>query len=124
MLVEDEAIIAMHEKQQLQELGYKVHHILEGEDAVELIKKSEFTIDIILMDIDLGAGLDGTQAAEFILKERDVPIIFLSSHTEPEIVKKNRENNILRICCEKTQESLSLILQLKWHSGYLMQTGM
>jgi CheY-like chemotaxis protein len=40
------------------------------------------------MDINLGEGIDGTECAELILKERDIPLVFLSSHTEPEIVRK------------------------------------
>jgi DNA-binding NarL/FixJ family response regulator len=43
------------------------------------------------MDIDLGGGIDGTQAAEAILKERDIPIVFLSSHTDPEVVGKTEK---------------------------------
>ncbi len=33
-------------------------------------------------------GIDGTQAAEQILNKIDIPIVFLSSHTEKEIVEK------------------------------------
>jgi hypothetical protein len=31
------------------------------------------------MDINLGAGMDGTEAAAAILKEHDLPVVFLSS---------------------------------------------
>ncbi|NVO02477.1 MAG: PAS domain S-box protein, partial [Bacteroidetes bacterium] len=43
--------------------------------------------DLILMDINLGPGIDGTVAAQEILKTKDIPILFLSSHTEKEIVE-------------------------------------
>ena len=43
---------------------------------------------MILMDIDLGDGIDGTQAAVEIQNIVDIPIVFLSSHTDPEMVKK------------------------------------
>lgn len=43
------------------------------------------------MDIGLGPGLDGTEVAEIIFKNRDIPIVFLSSHTEPEIVAKTEK---------------------------------
>jgi DNA-binding NarL/FixJ family response regulator len=42
------------------------------------------------MDIDLGRGIDGIEAAEQILAEQTVPIVFLSSHQEPEIVERVR----------------------------------
>lgn len=89
LLVEDESLIALSEKRQLEKLGYVVHYVLNGEDAVHSALKNEF--EIVLMDVDLGPGLDGTQAAEKILKEKDVPIVFLSSHTEPEIVEKTEK---------------------------------
>ncbi len=43
------------------------------------------------MDINLGDGIDGTEAAELILSEFDVPILFVSSHSEREIVEKTEK---------------------------------
>ena len=128
LLVEDEALIALSSKKNLEKYGYNVITIDSGEKAIQLIKKEtdelvklpeskqiyhkkvendiipintshtvveEFKdkgeIDLILMDIDLGEGMDGTQAAEIILREKDIPIIFLSSHTESEIVEKTEK---------------------------------
>ncbi len=86
-MVEDEVIIAMTEKKQLEKYGYNVVTAHTGEKAMELVNVSpEF--DLILMDINLGKGLDGTQTAEHILSKHDMPIVFLSSHTEPEVVEK------------------------------------
>ena len=88
LLVEDEVIIAMSEKMELEKCGYYVHHVLSGEKAVDAVLDNILTIDLILIDIDLGSGIDGTQAAEQILKIKDIPVVFLSSHTEPGIVEK------------------------------------
>jgi len=85
LLVEDEFLIAMGKQQELEKYGYTVQHVNTGEKAVEMSKEN---IDLILMDIDLGKGIDGTDAAEFILKERDIPVVFLSSHMDPEVVEK------------------------------------
>lgn len=87
LLVEDEALIAMAEKMVLEKNGYQVSIVHTGENAVETVLK-DAQIDLILMDIDLGRGMDGTQAAEEILSKKDIPVVFLSSHTEPETVKK------------------------------------
>lgn len=91
LLVEDEAIVALVERRQLEKIGYTVHHVFNGEQAIELIAKSEIKPDIVLMDIDLGRGIDGTVTAQRILQHRDLPIVFLSSHTEPEIVEKTEK---------------------------------
>jgi PAS domain S-box-containing protein len=88
LLVEDEAIIAMQEIRLLEKMGYSVDHALSGEAAVARMAGGDPAIDAILMDIDLGSGMDGTQAAEKILRAADVPIVFLSSHVEPGIVAR------------------------------------
>jgi PAS domain S-box-containing protein len=88
LLVEDEAIIAMSETRKLKDVGYSVVLARSGEEAVDLFHVDPSSIDLILMDIDLGAGIDGTDAAREILKMHDVPVLFLSSHTEHEIVER------------------------------------
>jgi len=87
LIVEDEAIIAMSEAQMLEKHGFEVSTVHNGDKAVEAAA-SDPKISLILMDIDLGKGMDGTEAAEIILETRDLPVVFLSSHTEPAIVKK------------------------------------
>jgi PAS domain S-box-containing protein len=88
LLVEDDAIIALNQKMQLEKQGYQVLHSSTGEKAIDIVNSHRDEIDLILMDIDLGKGIDGTEAAEKILKKKEVPILFLSSHTEPAIVNK------------------------------------
>jgi PAS domain S-box-containing protein len=88
LLVEDEVIIAMTERQQLEKEGYKVIHSFNGEKAIDLVCKNKEPIDLILMDIDLGKGLDGTETAKEILKLIDIPVLFLSSHTDKDVVEK------------------------------------
>jgi len=90
LLVEDEAITAMAEKMTLEKYGYKVITANSGEEAVATIEKTP-GIDLVLMDINLGAGIDGPEAAAIILRERDLPVVFLSSHTEPEVVAKTEK---------------------------------
>ncbi len=90
LLVEDEAIIAMSQAAVLKKHGFEVLNAYSGEKAVETVLRDE-DLSIILMDIDLGKGIDGTQAARKILEERDLPIIFLTSHAEKEYVDRVKE---------------------------------
>ncbi len=90
LLVDDEAVIAMATKMALEGYGYRVLTAFSGEKAVQAFKKMP-DVDLILMDINLGAGMDGTEAAGVIMAERDLPVVFLSSHTEPEIVAKTEK---------------------------------
>ena len=63
LLVEDEALIAMDEARMLTNHGYKVITASSGANAVEKVD-TDPEISLILMDIDLGTGMDGTEAAE------------------------------------------------------------
>jgi len=87
LLVEDEALIAMSEKTALEQYGYTVMIVNSGEKAIEAVKVTN-EMDLILMDINLGPGIDGTRAAELILKDNEIPLLFLSSHSDREIVEK------------------------------------
>lgn len=87
LLVEDEALIAASERLQLEQYGYAVSTVSSGEDAIAAVRANP-DIELILMDINLGAGIDGTQAAATILEDRDLPIVFLSSHTQSDVVEK------------------------------------
>jgi PAS domain S-box-containing protein len=87
LIVDDQTIIALHQKVELEAYGYAVMLSSSGEDAIAKASDPACRIDIILMDIDLGPGLSGPEAAKQILSIRQIPIMFLSSHTEPEIVE-------------------------------------
>ncbi len=88
LLVEDEPLVATVEKKTLEGFGYSVVVVNSGEKAVETVGGDPDGVDLILMDIDLGDGIDGTEAAEQILARCEIPIVFLSSHTEPEYVER------------------------------------
>lgn len=86
LLVEDEALVALAEKKVLQDAGYAVHHLRSGEEAIAFATANP--VDLILMDIDLGPGIDGTVAAQRILEQHDLPLLFVSSHTEKDVVER------------------------------------
>ena len=89
LLVEDEAFIALYEKLTLREYGYKVITVFAGEKAIETVEKYP-KIDLVLMDINLGKGMDGIQAAKLILEKRVLPVIFLSPATDRQVVEKTK----------------------------------
>jgi len=90
LIVEDEAIIAAAESQMLRQRGYGVTIARSGEAAVAAIRSRGEEIDLILMDINLGRGMDGAEAAREILRERDIPIVFVSSLAEEDIAARTR----------------------------------
>jgi PAS domain S-box-containing protein len=86
LLVEDEAVIAVAQKRALEKRGYSV--AIAGSGAAAIAACAAGGIDLVLMDINLRDGIDGTEAAKIILERQDLPLVFLSSHTEVEVVEK------------------------------------
>jgi PAS domain S-box-containing protein len=81
MLVEDERIIALDMKRQLQSLGYEVPAVVAtGAQAIE--RALAAPPDIVLMDIHLEGEMDGIEAARRIHDSLRVPIIFLTAYSE------------------------------------------
>lgn len=89
LLVEDDMLLAALTEMRVSEFGYDVAVVATGEEAVERATGAEL-FDLVLMDIDLGCGIDGTVAAQRILARRMLPIVFLTSHAEEAMVKKVR----------------------------------
>lgn len=87
LVVEDEKLISKSLQLQLGSLGYAIAGAASsGEDAVR--QAIERQPDLILMDIHLGDGIDGVEAANLIRKEIDVPIIFLTAHSDDATLKR------------------------------------
>ena len=87
LLVEDEAVVAMAETTTLEQFGYDVITASSGSEAIETAAEHP-EIDLVLMDINLGDGMDGTEVAQHILKDHDLPLVFLSAHSEREVVTR------------------------------------
>lgn len=86
LLVDNNSVTAAEEKKNLEKYGYIVHTAARGKEAIDIFHKTD-DIDLILMDVDPGGEIDGAAAAEIILKDREVPIVFLSADTEFEVAK-------------------------------------
>jgi PAS domain S-box-containing protein len=88
LLVEDEGLIAMAEAELLASCGYRIVLASDGPSAIETFRTSSQPIDLVIIDVELGVGLDGAEVARRILADREVPILFLSSHDEAEVVSR------------------------------------
>ena len=90
LIVEDEAIIAAAETQFFRTHGYDVRTASGGDEAIAVVSSRPGEIDLILMDINLGRGKDGAAAAREILRERTIPILFVSSLSGEEIAARTQ----------------------------------
>ena len=87
LIVEDEAIIAMEIESSLKNLGYDVTAVVNsGDNAV--LKAKEEEPDLILMDIHIQGEKDGIDTAIEIKSITDIPIVFISGHTDEEKLER------------------------------------
>jgi PAS domain S-box-containing protein len=83
LVVEDERIVALDLASTLSELGYAIAGMAtRGEEAIELALRLE--PHLILMDVRLAGAMDGIQAAQTIRQQRDIPIVYLTAHSDSE----------------------------------------
>ncbi|HEY9668561.1 MAG TPA: ATP-binding protein [Coleofasciculaceae cyanobacterium] len=87
LVVEDEKIIALNLKENLESLGYSVVALAaSGEQAVE--KAIEFHPNLVLMDIRIKGNVDGIEAAERIWEYLSIPVIYVTGHSDRSTLKR------------------------------------
>lgn len=87
LIVEDDAIVAVHLRKMLTDLGYRVAAtVATGESAITAAVDAP--PDLIMMDIELAGEIDGITAAGRIKESVDVPIIFLTSYSQDTLLKR------------------------------------
>ena len=93
LIAEDETIIRLDLRGQLEDAGYRVcAEARDGLEAVELARSTQ--PDVVLMDVKMPV-LDGIEAAKRIIEERSVPILLLTAYTEEKLVRRAVEAGVL-----------------------------
>lgn len=86
MVVEDEAIIAMDLATRLRKVGHEVvATAASGEQALQSAAGQQ--PDLVLMDIVLQGDMDGIQTAARLRETSDVPVVFLTSHSDSATIR-------------------------------------
>lgn len=87
MVVEDQALIALKIKTDLLNMGHFITGVYaSGEEALENITSTQ--PDIVLMDIQLQGEMDGIQTADKLLEIYDIPVIFLTAHSDEDTLNR------------------------------------
>jgi len=87
LIVEDEGLIARDIEDMVRNAGYEVCAVVgTGEDAVERAERTH--PDLILMDIILRGKMDGVEAAEKIRERFNIPVIYLTAHTDENTLQR------------------------------------
>jgi PAS domain S-box-containing protein len=90
LIVDDEPLVNQTVSGTLQKYGYATTSAASAQQAMEILRHKDHP-ELVLMDIDLGEGMDGATAARVIIKELAIPVLFLSGHLEPEFVSRTED---------------------------------
>jgi CheY-like chemotaxis protein len=81
LIIEDEPIIAMDIEELVQRCGHRIAGVAATEaEAIEIAERAR--PGLILADINLGAGGDGSAAVARIVKRHRAPVIFVTAYPE------------------------------------------
>lgn len=91
-LVEDERLVARDLKARLSDMGYEVEAVFYNyESATGFLQSEGSEVDLMIIDIELDGQMDGIRIGEAIQENHDFPFIYLTSHTESQVVSEARE---------------------------------
>jgi len=90
LIVEDEILIAEELKQRLSLLGFSVIAAVDSAEEGIAIATREHP-DLVLLDIRLKGEKDGVQAAKEIRQQVNVPLVYLTAHSDRLTVDRVKE---------------------------------
>jgi DNA-binding NarL/FixJ family response regulator len=92
LIVDDDRTTAKVMQLYLESFGFEVPDIAcTGAEAIE--KTKALKPDLILMDVNLGEGLDGIDTAEVIIKNFQTPVVYVTSHTDEQTLDRAQLTN-------------------------------
>lgn len=130
LVVEDQSIIALDLKSRLMGLGYEVAAVVDNAEAA-IRQAGALRPDLVLMDVRLKGELDGIQAAERIRARQDVPVIYLTAHSDEQTLRRARltepqayllkpfEDRELHIAIEIARHKHAMEQQVRAHDRWL-----
>jgi response regulator NasT len=93
ILAEDDAIIRMDLKEELERQGYLVvGQVGDGQSAVNLAR--ELRPDLVVMDFRM-PEMDGIAAAEILTREKIAPVLLLTAFSEDDLIERARSAGVV-----------------------------
>lgn len=84
---EDEILIAEHLKDIVKSFGYDIVGIAHNkEDIIDLVNRTD--PNLALLDIRMKGMYDGIEIGEYIMKNYNFPVIYITAHSDSEIIDK------------------------------------
>jgi DNA-binding NarL/FixJ family response regulator len=90
IIVEDEWIVARDLQHILEELGVQILRLVRRPSEVPALLE-ELEPELLVLDIDLDAEIDGIQLAEQVQRSHRCAVLFVSAHADPETLARIRK---------------------------------
>ena len=87
LIVEDEPIVALDLKQEVEQLGCEVIGVAESADEA-LVAAGVHRPDLALMDVRIVGSVDGIQTAGLLRAAYRVPVVFLTSYSDETTISR------------------------------------
>lgn len=108
LIVEDEALIAEELQSRLERLHFQVVGVeATGPRAVATAERTRPSL--VLMDIRLKGSMDGIDAADQIYRNFEIPIVFLTAHSDPLTFQRAKDSNPFGYVMKPFQEREILV---------------
>ncbi|HEU5344931.1 MAG TPA: response regulator [Ktedonobacterales bacterium] len=103
ILAEDDSVIRMDLREELQRQGYLVvGDVGDGQSAINLAR--ELRPDLVIMDIRM-PELDGIEAARALTSERLAPVVLLTAFSDDELIERAREAGVVNYITKPLRQS-------------------
>lgn len=103
ILAEDDAVIRMDLKEELERQGYLVvGQVGDGQSAVNLAR--ELRPDLVIMDIRM-PEMDGIAAAEILTREKLAPVLLLTAYSEDDLIERARNAGVVHYVTKPWRQS-------------------
>jgi response regulator NasT len=103
ILAEDDTVIRMDLKEELQRQGYLViGDVGDGLSAVNLAR--ELRPDLVVMDIQM-PEMDGISAAEVLTRENIAPVLLLTAFSDTELIERARGAGVVHYVTKPWRQS-------------------
>jgi AmiR/NasT family two-component response regulator len=103
IIAEDDTVIRMDLKEELQRQGYLViGDVGDGQSAVTMAR--ELRPDLVVMDIRM-PEMDGISAAEILTRERLAPVLLLTAFSDEELIERARSAGVVHYVTKPWRQS-------------------
>lgn len=84
LVVEDDPFILMQGTDILEHAGFRCHEAMDGEEALDLLRRHHESVVLLFSDVDLGAGINGFELARHVDEHwPHIEIVIASGHVLP-----------------------------------------